>query len=138
MPRYRKKEKERLFLSTLKYSLLAVSFTVAAIMVFAFAVKNFDMSDADIAIANQLIKIGGIVYASFYASKHLQETKILGGVIASVMYIVIGYVAFSIVENTLGDLVNLASDAVLACGIGAAVGVFNAKVLCKDKYAKNT
>ena len=41
--RYRKKEKERLFLSTVKYSLLAVSFTVAAIMIFAFAVKNFDM-----------------------------------------------------------------------------------------------
>ena len=58
-----------LFKCALKGAMISMVFTVAVILLFALIIKETGMSDGVIAPINQIIKIAGIIAASYFAIK---------------------------------------------------------------------
>ena len=96
----------------------ALIFTVAAILLFAFLIKAFNMQDGAISAVNQLTKIFSILIAGFFAAR---ETgwEWLKGAMAGLLYVVCGFLLFSLIEGSMGLWPVLLSD----MGAGAAIGL---------------
>lgn len=54
------------------------------------------------------------------------------------MYVLSGFLIFSVIEGEAGNLVLLLEDALMGIAIGAIVGVIFGKLLKKEKSSKKT
>ena len=138
MSRRKHQKDSNIYIKAIKAALVAVAITVAAIMIFAFIVKENDIQNDSINIFNQMIKIHGIILSAVFAVKKLQEKQVKTAFLASLMYILICMLSFSLIQNTFCDIKVLLSDALLAAGIGVAVGFLFSKISFGHKNAKTT
>lgn len=140
MPRNKPKQTEMKVLTpALKSSIVAMIFTITAILVFALVVKSAEMDVKVIVIINEIIKIAGVICASFFAAKDPKSRTVLAAAVAGLLYIIIGFCVFSLIQGTLGDLMMMMTDAMMGVIIGFVIGLFVSKVM-KAKHApgKNT
>ena len=122
----------KILLPSLKSALSALIITMAAVMVFALFVKNFEIDNKKIEIINQVIKVTCCVWAAFFASADKSCRKILAGGLSAVIYISVGFVIFSAVSGNMGDLALFGCDAAMAFALGIITAVLVCKVLKKD------
>lgn len=110
-------------ISVIKGTIAAMVFTILAILIFAFIIKAMSLEDGAIAPVNQGIKILGIILAAFIASRGDVPMKWLRGALAGLVYVVLGFVVFSLLEGTMGLLPVLFSDAMAGLVIGLAASL---------------
>ena len=127
-----KQQKKSIVMSALKGTLIAMIFTIAAILIFALIIKESNMADNVINPINQIIKILGIMIAAFFAVRKATESQWLIGGLAGVFYIILGYLIFSLIEGRFGNLLMLLSDLVMAAVIGMVFAII-LKQLLKPK-----
>ena len=124
-----------ILISVVKGTVAAMVFTILAILVFAFAIKAISLEDTAIAPVNQAIKIIGIIFAAFVATKGNINLKWLRGCLAGIVYVVVGFILFSLIEGTMGLLPVLISDALAGGVIGLAAALLAAALPGKTKKA---
>lgn len=130
MPRVKQKHSEmRIVIPALKSSIMAMIFTITAILVFALIVKSAEMDISGIAVVNEIIKIAGIVVAAFFAAKDPSAKKTLSAGMAGLLYILIGFFVFSIIQGSLGNVVVMLVDATMGVLIGFAVGLIAGRIM---------
>lgn len=106
--------------SAVKGAVVGMVFTILAILVFAFIIKAMSLEDSAIAPVNQVIKIIGILLASFVATRGMGGFKWLRGMAAGLLYVVAGFIIFSLLEGTMGLIPVLISDMMAGAIIGLA------------------
>jgi putative membrane protein (TIGR04086 family) len=113
----------KLFKAALKGTLISMVFTVAVTLLFALVIKETGMKDNAIGIINQVVKIGGILLASFFAVKGLQEKQWLVGGLAGILFIVLSYLIFSLIEGVFGNVAVLFSNLLMGLLIGLVFAI---------------
>ena len=119
----------------LKGSLISMIFTVAVILLFALIIKETGVADSVIAPINQVIKILGIIAASYFAIKGMEGKQWLCGAIAGMMYIVISYFVFSLIDGMFGNVALLFSDILMGLLVGMVFAIIAANFFGKGKRA---
>jgi putative membrane protein (TIGR04086 family) len=118
-----KQQRKGILINAIKGMLIAMIFTIAAILIFALIIKEANVADNVINPINQVIKILGILIAAFFATRKVAEKNWLVGGLAGAMYIVLGYLIFSLVEGRFGNLLLLLSDFLMAIVIGMVFAI---------------
>ena len=126
-------EKNNLALRTLKGAVAGLIVTVAAVLVLALIVKQTNMSDEAISAVNQVIKVASIFVAALIASRGLFERSMVAGGMAGIVYVVLGYLIFALIEGRFGDILLMFADLAMGLVIGLLTGFIFGKLLGKDK-----
>lgn len=119
-----------------KGAVVAMVFTILAILVFAFAIKAMSLEDSAIAPVNQAIKIIGILLAAYVSGRNCTGYKWLRGMAAGLLYVVAGFVIFSLLEGAMGLVSVLISDMCAGAIIGLAAALLFAALPGKKSRAK--
>lgn len=123
-------------ISALKGAVVAMVFTILAILVFAFAIKAMSLEDSAIAPVNQAIKIIGIMLAAYVSTRCVGGLKWLRGLCAGLLYVVMGFVIFSLLEGAMGMVSVLVSDMLAGAIIGLAAALLFAALPGKQRKVK--
>ncbi len=107
----------------LKGTLISMVFTVAVILLFALIIKETGLADNVIAPVNQIVKILGIVGASYFAIKGMTEKQWLTGGLAGLLFISLSYLVFSLIEGLFGSVALLFSDMLMGLLIGMVFAI---------------
>ncbi len=110
----------------IKGALIAMVFTVAVVLLFALIIKETGMADETVAVIDQIIKIGGIIVASYFAIRGLAEKQWLVGGMAGILFVVLSYLVFSLVEGMFGNVALLFSDILMGLLIGLVFAIIAA------------
>jgi putative membrane protein (TIGR04086 family) len=136
MQRRKPKQAELTVLApALKSSIMAMIFTITAILIFALIVKSAELDVKSIIVLNEIIKIAGIMCAAFFAARDPRARTVPAAAMAGLLYIVIGFFVFSIIQGGFGDVLMLFTDAMMGVVIGFVVGLFVAKVIKRNNTA---
>lgn len=117
---------ETLF-SSLKGAIWGVIISVASVLVLAIIVKQGGVANEAISVINQIVKTLSIVVAAFIAVRSAGDKKIQSGVWGGLLYVLLSYGIFSLVEGALGDPLVLLTDAVMGIVIGLLLGIIFGK-----------
>ena len=123
----------KMFKAALKGTLISMVFTVAVTLLFALVIKETGMKDNTISIINQVVKIGGIILASFFAVKGMQEKQWLVGGIAGILFIIVSYLIFSLIEGVFGSVAVLFSNLLMGLLIGLVFAIIVANFFGSGK-----
>ena len=115
-------------LKSVKGAIYALVVTVVFILIFALIVKESNVEPGLISIINQIVKILGIIFASFIAARGVQSGQIMAGSMAGMLYIVFGYLVFSLIDGEFGDIVLMFSDLAMALLIGTVTAIVVSKI----------
>ena len=124
--------------NALKGALIAMVFTVAVILLFALIIKETGMADNTVAVIDQIIKIGGIIAASYFAIRGLAEKQWLVGAMSGTLFVILSYLIFSLVEGMLGNVALLFSDILMGMLIGLVFAIIAANFFGSRKKVKSS
>ena len=130
------KNSSPMLLGAIRGALAALIVTVAAVLALALVIKQTGMDESRISAVNQIIKVASVFIAAFAASRGLMENHLAAGALSGLIYVVVGFLAFSLVEGSMGDLSVLLADAIMGVLVGGLVGLIFGKLLGKNKPAK--
>ena len=122
-----------LILKALKGGILGLVITIMSILAFAILVKKFGISDEVISAVNQAVKVASIFMAAYASSKNSTQRQILSGAAAGCMYVLLGYLTFSLIQSSWGDVTLLLAD----LAMGAVVGMLTAMVFTRILKSEN-
>lgn len=134
----RQKQKKQLDLRPLKGAFLALLLTVFSVLILAIVVKNSEITDETITVINQGIKILSIFAGAFAASRGLDRGHLSAGALAGGVYIVLGYLIFSLLEGRFGDILLMFADLAMGIIIGGLTGLIFGKLLGVPKENSKT
>lgn len=112
-----------IFKRAVKGTLISMVFTVAVILLFALIIKETGLTDSVIAPVNQIVKILGIIGASYFAIKGIAEKHWLAGGLAGLLFISLSYLVFSLIEGIFGSVALLFSDMLMGLLIGMVFAI---------------
>ena len=124
-------EKKGDIMRSVKGAVTALVITVAAVLVLAMVVKQTGMSDEVISAVNQIVKVVCIFLAALIATRGQPESAIAAGAMSGAMYIVLGYLSFSLIEGNFGDILLMFADLAMGVIIGMLTGVIFGKLLAR-------
>ena len=133
----KKNEKGGIVLKVLKGAVAGLIVTIGSVLILAFVIKNSDMSNETISAFNQIIKILSVFIASFIASRGINNKFIAHGALSGVLYVMLGFLAFSIIDGGFGDIKLLLLDLVMAAVIGVMVAFIFGKLIKSKKQTTN-
>lgn len=122
--------------NALKGTLISMIFTIAVILLFALIIKETALSNNVIGPVNQVIKIAGILAASYFAVKGMAEKQWLCGGITGLMYMLLSYLIFSLINGAFGRVELLFSDLLMGLLIGTVFAIIAASFFGGSKKAK--
>lgn len=122
-----------LILKALKGGILGLVITIMSILAFAIMVKKFGISDEVISAVNQAVKVASIFMAAYASSKNSTQRQILTGAAAGCMYVLLGYLTFSLIQSSWGDVTLLLAD----LAMGAVVGMLTAMIFARILKSEN-
>lgn len=122
--------------NALKGTLISMIFTIAVILLFALIIKETGLKDNVIGPVNQVIKIAGIIAASYFAIKGLTDKQWLCGGMTGIMYMLLSYLIFSLIEGMFGNIGLLFSDLLMGLLIGMVFAIIAANFLGGAKRTK--
>ncbi len=122
-----------LILKALKGGILGLVITIMSILAFAILVKKFGISDEVISAVNQAVKVASIFMAAYASSKNSTQRQILTGAAAGCMYVLLGYLTFSLIQSSWGDVTLLLAD----LAMGAVVGMLTAMIFARILKSEN-
>lgn len=118
------KVNSNLLLSVLKGSIIAVSFSLVFILIFALLIKLFNISDSVITPVNQVLKIISIFLGCLFALKKFPQRGLITGALIGIVYTIIAFLVFSALGRTFSLNLSLLNDIAFALIIGALCGIF--------------
>lgn len=116
----------------IKAIIIAVIISLLAILLMAFLIKIFNIPTAYISIINQVIKGVSILVACLISFK-TRSNGWLKGIITGILYILIAYVIFSLLDGNFKMGLSLLNDSALGAVSGMVSGII-AVLIRKDKY----
>ena len=116
--RQEKLEKEKIFFKVCKGAFWGLLLSIACILAFALLIKNFGWQENVITAANQVFKVLSICAAAALSIKRLSSRRLLTGMLSAAMYILGGFLIFSLMQKSWGDMSLLGSDLVMSILIG--------------------
>jgi putative membrane protein (TIGR04086 family) len=123
--------------NALKGTLISMIFTIAVILLFALIIKETGLKDNTIGPINQAIKIAGIIAASYFAVKGMADKQWLCGGITGIMYMLLSYLIFSLIQGMFGNIALLFSDLLMGMLIGMVFAIITANFLDGPKRTKS-
>ena len=118
-----KKEKVSFFWTVVKSSLIALSFSLIAILVFAFVLRITTISDGAIKPINQVIKILSIMIGVFVGLKKCNDLGFVRGLVIGLVYTIIAFLSFSILNGEFLLSTSLVNDLLFGSIAGAICGI---------------
>lgn len=106
-----------------KGSLVALCFSLALVLIFAFILKFTNISEATIRPVNQIIKGISVFVGVFVGMKKVKELGLVSGLLIGTIYTILAFLAFSILGGTFIFDLTLATDIVFGAIIGAICGI---------------
>ncbi len=128
-----KQQSRPMIMDIAKGVIIALIVTVAAVLALALIVKEKGIDSAAISAVNQAIKVAAIFIAAMISSRGAKEKQLITGALSGLVYIVVGYLIFSLIEGDWGDITLLLTDAAMGVMIGALVGLIFGKLLKKKQ-----
>ncbi len=128
-----KQQSRPMIMDIAKGVVIALIVTVAAVLALALIVKEKGMDSAAISAVNQAIKVAAIFIGAMISSRAAKEKQLITGALSGLVYIVAGYLIFSLIEGDWGDITLLLTDAAMGVMIGALVGLIFGKLLKKKQ-----
>lgn len=86
-----------------------------------------------ISAVNQAVKVASIFMAAYVSSKNSMQRQILTGAAAGCMYVLLGYLTFSLIQSSWGDVTLLLAD----LAMGAVVGMLTAMIFTRILKSEN-
>lgn len=118
------KVNSNLFLNVLKGAIIAVSFSLVFILIFALLIKLFNISDSVITPVNQVLKIISIFLGCLFALKKFPQKGLITGALIGIVYTVLAFLVFSALGRTFSLSLSFLNDLAFALIIGALCGIF--------------
>ena len=115
-------KKGNYFLETIIAIFVALIISLILVVIAAFAIKLFNISDSAIVIINQVIKGVSILLAGVICFK-LPHSGWLRGFILGLLYILLAFVVFSLLSGEFVFDLTLLNDAVLGGVSGLISGI---------------
>lgn len=111
------------FISLLKGSLMALSISLILICIFAFLLRFCDIKTEAIKPINQVIKIASILIGTFYGLKKTTEMGLITGLFIGLMYTVLAFMVFSLLNGGFCFERSLINDLIFASIAGGIAGI---------------
>lgn len=124
-------DKKKAVIKSVKGAVFGLLVTVVSILVFAFIVKQLGMSTEAIAAVNQTIKVVSTFIAALIASRGVDKNGVMAGAMSGMIYVVLGYVTFSIIDGQFGDIMMMFADLAMGIVIGMLTAIIFGKFLVK-------
>jgi len=115
--------KNNLFLNILKGTLVAVSFTLILILIFALLIRFFNISDSWIFPVNQVIKVISLFAGVIASIKMSYEKGFIKGILLGISYYLLSYIIFSILQGTISFEMSNIYDFILTTMMSGLIGI---------------
>ena len=112
-------------LSIIKGAFWGVAFSLICILIFALIIKFTSISEKAINPINQIIKVLSILFACFVVGKKVKKSGIIMGLLTGILYTLLAYVIFSILDGHFSFGLNVLNDITF----GAIIGIFSG-IIC--------
>lgn len=123
------KEKQSLWKIVLKGSIYALSVSLILILIFAFVLRFFGISENAITAIVQIIKGISILVGVILAMKKAKEMGFLTGLIIGLAFTLLSFVIFSILDNfTFEFSSTFFNDLIFGSIIGGICGIISVNV----------
>lgn len=119
------------FVSIIKGSLISLSVSLILICIFAFMLRFLDISESLIKPINQVIKIISIFVGGFYGLKGTKEMGLITGFFIGIMYSLLAFVIFSILNGGFAFNMSIINDAIFSGVSGGLVGIICVNIIKK-------
>lgn len=121
-------KKDSLFLSILKGAILSVAITLVLILSFALLIKFFNISDSFIFPVNQVIKVISLFFGMLAVTKGNKENGLLKGFLLGLIYFILSFTVFSILQQSFMIRINNIYDLLLTSLMGGIVGLISVHI----------
>ncbi len=111
------------FLAVLKGVFWALTVSLLCVLIFAFIIKFTNISESAIMPINQVIKVLSILVGCFVASKKIKNNGWLWGLIIGVVYTLLAFLVFSILDGEFRFTLSLLNDLVFGAVLGLISGI---------------
>lgn len=105
----------------LKASLIGVVTSIVLVLIFAFVLKFVDLNSHAISLVDQIIKLLSVVVAVLIVSRATPENLFIKAVLTGVVYSILSFVVFSIMNGRVHFTVAVLTDLAFC---GAVGGIF--------------
>lgn len=122
------------YIGVIKGVISAMIITILAILIYAVVLKTFSMNDSTIPYFNQVIKIIGILIASYYSV--IKSNKLYVGAIGGIAYVLLAYLLFSAVNAGFGNTSVLGADITMGAVIGGIFAIIIQRLNVNTKTQK--
>jgi putative membrane protein (TIGR04086 family) len=109
--------------SSLKGTLISMVFTTAAILLFALIIQETRMNSAAASVIYQILRIGGIMLASYFAIRGFEGKRWLLGGMTGMLFIILSYLLVSLIEGVFGNVLVLLSNVLMGLLIGIVFSI---------------
>lgn len=116
-------QKVPFFVGILKGSLMALSVCLISILIFAFVLRTFTISDGVIRPVNQVIKTISILFGVFFGLKKSKDMGLISGMLIGLLFTIISFVSFSILDGNFDFGISLLNDCLFGSIIGGVCGI---------------
>lgn len=107
----------------LKGTLISMVFTTAAILLFALIIQETKLASSAATVVYQILRIGGIMLASYFAIKGFAGKRWALGGLSGVLFIIVSYLLVSLIEGIFGNVVLLLSNMLMGLLIGMVFAI---------------
>lgn len=118
-----KKEKVPFVGAIIKGSLIALSFSLVGILIFAFVLRFIAISDGAIKPINQVIKILSVAFGVFIGLKKNHDMGLIRGLLIGLLYTIMAFISFSILDGSMSFSITLINDLLFGAISGAICGI---------------
>lgn len=112
-----------IILQLTKGTFWALSFALLSILLFAFIIKYTSISSEAIQPVNQVIKALSILIGCFVFGKKIKTKGWLFGGIIGVLFTLLAFVVFSILDGAFSFNLNLLNDIIFGALMGIIAGI---------------
>lgn len=109
--------------NVLKGSLMALSICLIGILIFAFALRIFTISDNAIKPVNQVIKIVSILFGTMFGLKKAKDMGLISGMMIGLLFTIISFVTFSLLDGNFEFGISILNDCLFGSIIGGISGI---------------
>ncbi len=116
------------WLNIVKGTLIALSFSLVGILIFAFILKFTNISESVITPINQVIKGVSIFLGVFIALKKQKEIGLVSGLLIGLIYTIFAFLVFSILAGHFVFDISLLIDMAFGSIIGGICGIISVNI----------
>ena len=101
----------------------AVSISLLGVLLFAVVIKYTSINESVIQPVNQAIKILSIIVGCFVVGKKIQNKGWLWGILIGIIYTIVAFIVFSILDGSFNITCNLFTDIMFGGILGLIAGI---------------